>query len=254
MPARSLAYGFMRFVTIKNDDFVLIHRDGVDYKTPFASVLASMPEANVEIEGVLTYKGVVDATTAEPQKNEGEIWLLLLADGDAANSWVPDGAKNGDYLTYASDTAGSTAWRLVGNAAGVDFEIYATKEDVQDAYDDLNSRLGSKAEADELRDLAGQVIGNTGKISGLTDKVAEQELAIGVLDSTVNAIHVKVDEVEAANNKLKVEVSGHEAQIQLMGKSIDVVHENIADNGEAIAELQAVKPFDFASLGLLPVA
>lgn len=237
MPAKSLAYNFMSVVTIKSDDFVLIHREGVDYKTPFTSVLASLPDNSVEIDGVLTYKGVVDATTAQPQQNEGEIWLLLLADGASANSWVPDGAKNGDYLTYASDTEGNTAWRLVGNAAGVDFEIYATKDEVQGAYNDLLARIDEKPDADDLERLE--------------DRVKDNETNIAGTAGTLTYLQGEITDLQGDIRGLNVDLLKHDKQFELIGQSFEQDHAAIDSNSEEIKELKAGK-FNFADLALLP--
>lgn len=237
MPAKSLAYNFMSVVTIKNEDFVLIHREGVDYKTPFTSVLASLPDNSVEIDGVLTYKGVVDAATAQPEKKEGEIWLLLLADGATANSWVPDGAKNGDYLTYASDTEGNSDWRLVGNAAGVDFEIYATKDEVQGAYNDLLARIDEKPDADDLNNLE--------------ERVKQNETNIAGTAGTLTYLQGEITDLQGDIRGLNVDLLKHDKQFELIGQSFEQDHAAIDSNSEEIKELKAGK-FNFADLALLP--
>ena len=154
-------------VQIQEADQLLIHRDGVDYKTPWTSVLNSIP--SVSLDGVLVYKGVANGTSSEPEKNEGEIWLLSL-EGVAA-SWVPDGASTGDYLTYAADVEGSKAWRTVGNAAGVDFEELVTKDELEQVQTDLLARLDEKADKSDLDTTVGA-------LETLADKVGDNATAI----------------------------------------------------------------------------
>ena len=261
----------MAQVQIQEEDLLLIHREGVDYKTPWTSVLNSIPQVN--LDGVLTYKGVADGTAAEPDQVEGEIWLLQLE--SPAAGWVPGGAKTGDYLTYAADVAGSTAWRIVGNAAGVDFEELVTKDELESVQSDLLDRLDGKADKGDLdttvgalETLAEKVGENTVAIDGLGTSLGELTQAHGETAAKLETLSSRVDDLESKEDaneenleKIVEQVRGNTeeiAAIQLglkgFGQGIEANHDLIEANKEAIEELQAVKPFDFASLDLLPVS
>lgn len=146
----------MATVDIRDDDYVLVHREGIDYKTAFKNVAASLP--GVEIADVLTYRGIADGTGDEPDQVLADIYLLIL-EGDPA-PWVPDGAKHGDYLTWAPDVTGASAWRLMGNVDDVDLSGLVTQEE----FERLEKRF-YKTEIDtEL---------NSGHIEKLWEKTGE---------------------------------------------------------------------------------
>jgi len=271
-------------VLIRDNDQLLIHRDGVDYKTPWTTVLATLPE--VTLDGVLVYKGVAAGNSTAPDQVAGEIWLLDLGSGTPA-AWVPEGAKHGDYLTWAADVDGGEAWRLIGNAAGVDFELYATKDEVQAVYDDLAARLDDKASGSDLSNLSEQVEKNTELIGGLQQtthlnagKIQSLELGqaaieervgknetdieelknsgteidnrLALIDSSLEHLHGTTNDLGEAVKGLTVAVTQQGGEIKILEKVVEGNKDLIDANTEAINALQAAEGFDFASLELLP--
>ena len=156
----------MATVDIRDDDYVLVHREGVDYKTAFKNVAASLP--GVEIADVLTYRGIADGTGDEPDQVLADIYLLIL-EGDPA-PWVPDGAKHGDYLTWAPDVTGASAWRLMGNVDDVDLSGLVTQEE----FEEFKKRFYATEIDTEL---------NSGHIEKLWEKTGEIEGELGELEN-----------------------------------------------------------------------
>ena len=221
----------------------MIHRDGVDYRTPFSSVIESLPGGgSVEIPGVLTYKGVVNAQTGEPPQNPGEIWLLLVA-GGLPSTWVPQGATNGDYLTYAEDTNGDFAWRLIGNAAGIDFDAYVLKEDALKAENALTIEVSKKADKSELGDQA-QIERNARAITGLDnslmahyDQSHETYLA---LDQAIQGTNNRVDSLDRRVTVLEEQDpsgSDYDEQIKQLETDIKFCLSACQDLGKDMSDL-----------------
>lgn len=250
--------------SIFEDDHLLIHRDGVDYKTPFSTLLSSIPEVDVSIPGVLTYQGIVASNAAEPTQTQGEIWLLK-EEGDAA-AWVPDGAKTGDYITWAEDSNGVESWHIVGNCAGVDFEEFATKEEVANAVSGLSDRIDEKASAADLEALDekvddlksnGQVIASLVSQNGKAilkneQALAEHEARIETLEGASSSQGEALDDLKDKVNKNTLGIAGNLAAIEGLTQGVETNNAAMEENKAAIEELQNEENFKFSPLPLLP--
>ena len=198
--------------SIQDSDQILVHRDGVDYRTPFSRVLDSLPDGggSVVLPGVLTYKGIAAAHGGEPPRNVGDIWLLLVENTiGGLDSWIPDGAANSDYLTYAEDTKGVFAWRQIGNAAGIDFDEFQTKEDAAKTRYELLTAIDKKADKDSLGDQE-QIQKNLNKLLYIEEELervnqasieGDQSLdgAIQGLNNNVRDLGIRIGQLEASD-------------------------------------------------------
>ena len=193
----------MTSILIKHDDQILVHRDGTDHRAPFSSVLASLPDSDVKIEGLLTYAGIANSQTGEPRQVPGEIWLLQHFPPAHMAGWIPDGAVNGDYLTFAEDTDGVYAWRIIGNTLGIDVELLATKEDLLKAYEDLRAQILLKADQDALGDQ---------------DQIQKNK-------DTIDAIRDQLDHFEAHQNNVNQD---HDQSIQNINLQLDQVSQRLS--------------------------
>jgi len=201
----------MAFVSIRDDDQLLIHRDGTDYRTSFQALIESLPDGggSIEIPGVLTYKGVKDYKSGEPPRVLGDIWLLSadVSDSNFFPPWIPGGAKNGDYLTWADDVKGDWAWRQIGNAAGIDFDEYLCKQDLLKTLDKVEQEVYKKADKDSLGDQA-QIQKNADAIANLDnelrslDEISEQRQAD--TNWKLTSINARLDGLQERVNALEV--------------------------------------------------
>jgi len=201
----------MAFASIRDDDQLLIHRDGTDYRTSFQTLIESLPDGggSIEIPGVLTYKGVRDYKGGEPPKVLGDIWLLSAdtSDSNFFPPWIPKDAKNGDYLTWADDVKGEWAWRQIGNAAGIDFDEYLLKQDFLKTLEQIRVEVNKKADKDSLGDQA-QIQKNADAIAILDnelrylDEISQQRQAD--TDLQLTSINARLDGLQERINALEV--------------------------------------------------
>ena len=197
----------MSSILIKHDDQILVHRDGTDHRAPFSSVLASLPDSDVKIEGLLTYAGIVNSQTGEPRQDPGEIWLLQHFPPAPLSGWIPDGAVNGDYLTFAEDTEGTFAWRIIGNTLGIDVELLATKEDLIRACDELRALIWNKADKSELGDQD-QIERNKNTIESIQRELEWREEHQGNVNKDnalqIQNIYMQLDQMRERLNALEL--------------------------------------------------
>ena len=269
---------------ILESDHLLIHRDGVDYKTPFTTLLSSIPEVDFSIPGVLTYQGIVESNAVEPDQNQGELWLLKTVEATA--DWVPDGAETGDYLTWAEDSEGAKSWHIIGNC-GVDFGEFATKEEVAAALTEVNNRLEEKASASDLQDLSDkhdalafdvevsktliqqngkklgevetqvenleeQVKQNTDDIASGKEAIANNTSSLAGLDSSLDYVRGKVDTIDGDLKGVRATVTGQGVKLKAIENAVEGNYTSITKNKEAIDELKATPTFNVGKLELLP--
>ena len=99
-------------MAVQNTDFLLVHRDGTDYKTPVEKFLEILPIS--DLEGVLTFRGTVDSESS-----------------------LPGGAAIGDiYITTDTNLYyawNGSEWQDVGRVE-VDLSLYITSEEAAATY------------------------------------------------------------------------------------------------------------------------